>query len=420
MMYQDVAASLQGALDLARRAPFYRNRLPRGAARDWARWQTVPLLTKGDLRGAYPFGLLAVDRDRLATYHESSGTSGEPTSSFFTDEDWDDLAERFARNAVALGPGDCVLVKTPYSMVTTAHQMHRAARLKGALVIPADNRSKLMPYAKVVRLLRDLHVTVAWCLPTEVALWAAAARAAGLDPARDFPALRAFVVAGEPMSEARRARLSSVWGGRRIFEDYGSTETGSLGGECQEGRLHLWDDRLFFEVMDDLTGRAGLHGEGQLIVTTLYREGMPLVRYALEDRVLVEPAGCPCGSPHATVRVLGRASSAVAVGAHSFLPVDLESIVYSLPESYGVLFWRARLAGASLAVEIEPARGQEDLACDELAHEIFRRLGVRAEVRTPAGDPIVPARLLTESAPFQKPRFLFAAHEDWRQATDYW
>src|SRR6185437_4328586 len=123
-----------------------------------------------------------------------------------------------------------------------------------------------MPYARVVRILHDLEVTLSWSLPTETLIWAAAAGHAGYQPGRDFPALRALFVGGEPLSPARRLRIAETWG-VPVVEEYGSTETGSLAGECPMGRLHLWADRAVFEVFDPDTERTRPDGHGQLVVT---------------------------------------------------------------------------------------------------------------------------------------------------------
>src|SRR6185503_19058239 len=98
----------------------------------------------------------------------------------------------------------------PYALMVTGHLAHAAARRRGATVIPGDNRSLAMPLSRVVRVLHDLDVTLTWSLPTETLLWAAAARAAGYEPGRDFPALRALFVAGEPLTPARRARIAAL------------------------------------------------------------------------------------------------------------------------------------------------------------------------------------------------------------------
>ena len=146
--------------------------------------------------------LLAVPRRALATYHESSGTSGEPSPSYYTEADWVDLAERFARKSIGLSADDTLLVRAPYALPLTGHLAHAGGRLRGALVVPGDLRSTAMPYGRVVRVLHDLEVTVTWSLPTEMLLVAAAARVAGYQPGKDFPALRAIL----PRTRAFRSR----------------------------------------------------------------------------------------------------------------------------------------------------------------------------------------------------------------------
>jgi phenylacetate-CoA ligase len=408
--------SLADVLERAKRSPFYGKKLGTVKIDDYAGWQRLPLTTKADLRDAYPFGLLAVPRESLATYHESSGSTGAPTSSYFTEADWDDIASRFARNAVDWRPGDTVLVKTPYAMVTTAHQAHRAARMRGALVVPADNRSSNMPYARVVRLLADIPATTAWCLPTETLLWAAAARAAGLEPRSDFPALRAFLVAGEAVSEAKRRRISEVWGGVSVHQDYGSTETGSLAGECPLGKLHLWSDRLFAEVLDRRTGRTAPAGIGRLVVTPLAREAMPLVRYSIEDDVALGMESCHCGWEYPVIRVFGRAEPSPRVGGNEIAPLELEEAVYSLPSEYDVLFWRARHDDDRLEIEIAT---HDEAACEELQNEVALRFGIAPDVRAVPLGALLSVDRLSEPTRFQKPRFLFNAREDWTQGINY-
>ncbi len=406
------------ALSQASQSPFYRTRLGdrERLPATVAGLATLPTTTKADLREGYPFGFLAVPRERLATYHESSGTSGEPTASYFTEEDWDDVADRFNRGAVNINASDTVLVRTPYAMLTTGHQAHRAARMRGATVVPADNRSSVTPYGRVVRLLRDLQVTVAWCLPSECIIWAAAGRAAGLRPERDFPSLRTFLVAGEPLTAARRARISELWGGIPVMQDYGSTETGSLAGECPHGSLHLWADRVVPEVYDPGTGRATAEGTGRLVVTTLYREAMPLVRYDTGDIVELSRAPCPCGWHLPAVRVHGRSSGGLGLKNGMISQAGVEESVHGLPMEYGVLFWRARRAGGRLEMEIEVEPSMEGAACAALGE----RLPVPATVRGVPPGTLMPRSVLTDAGTFVKPRALFDEHEDWSKAVTYY
>jgi phenylacetate-CoA ligase len=404
----------------AARSPFYRRLLDSAAlpatAADLA---DLPLTTKQDLRDNYPFGMLSVPKERLATYHESSGTAGQPTPSYYTAEDWVDLAERFARKWIGISAADVFLVRTPYALLLTGHLAQAAGRLRGATVVPGDNRSLAMPYARVVRVMHDLGVTLTWSVPTECLIWAAAAIAAGHRPDADFPALRALFVGGEPLTSARRRRISRLWG-VPVIEEYGSTETGSLAGECEHGRLHLWADRALFEVYDPRTGTVSAEGDGQLVVTPLYREAMPLLRYNLEDNVSVSYEDCPCGWNLPTVQVLGRAAFGYPVGSATITQHRLEEVVFSLPESYGVLFWRAKAESTALRIEVEVADEHRAAAQAELTAAVRAAFGVDSEVIGLAPGTLVPYEALTSMPDVVKPRSLFGPDEDWGKALLYY
>jgi len=422
----DELASLQDkqlpqALAQAARSPFYASAIGRaGWPSSRADLLTLPLTTKQDLRDNYPFGMLAVDKAELATYHESSGTAGQPTPSYYTATDWADLAERYARKWVGISADDTFLVRTPYALMITGHLAHAAARLHGATVVPADNRSLAMPYSRVIRVLHDLGVTLTWSMPTETLIWAAAARAAGYEPASDFPALRALFVGGEPLSQPRRQRISELWGGVSVVEEYGSTETGSLAGECPYGNLHLWADRALFEVFDPETGQVSDEGAGQLVVTPLYRQAMPLLRYNLEDNVEVSYADCACGWQLPTARVLGRAAFGYSVGAAKVTQQRLEELVFGLPARYQVMFWRAKAETAVLRIEIEVPTAVEREACDALSAAVKAAYGdIPRTVSGLTPGTLVPTEALTARQDVIKPRSLFGEHEDWSKALLY-
>ncbi|GAA2522568.1 phenylacetate--CoA ligase family protein [Winogradskya humida] len=409
-------AQLGQLLASAAHSPFYRQR---GVPAGRAELAQYPLTTKEDLRDAYPFGMLAVDRAELATYHESSGSSGAPTASYYTAADWLDLAERYARKHVGIHATDTFLVRTPYALMITGHLAHAAARSHGATVVPADNRSLATPYAKVVRVLHDLGVSLTWSLPTDTLLWAASARLRGLRPEVDFPSLRALFVGGEPLSAARRARIAQIWN-TPVVEEYGATETGSLAGECPHGRLHLWADRAIFEVHDPGSGRCAPYGRGQLVVTPLYRSAMPLLRYNIEDEVEISDAPCACGWALPSVRVLGRARSGVHVRSVELTQLDVEEIVFRLPAEYGVLFWRARPEPPRLRVQIEVDERFRSVAARELRDALHAAHGIDTVVDTVPPGGLVPAALLTAAPDVMKPRSLFGPADNWDKALQYY
>ncbi|MGW2050979.1 phenylacetate--CoA ligase family protein [Streptomyces sp. NPDC001858] len=376
----------------------------------------LPFMTKDDLRRGYPDGLLAVDWREVAVVHESSGTTGQPTSSLFTAEDIDEWLSRMLLNGVGLGPEDVVLVKTPYSMLSTAHQMHGAAQRAGAAVVPAGNRTELMPYGRVLRLLRDYRVSVAYCMPVELMLFARRALAEGLDPRADFPALRAAVVNGEMLSPAKQRFLEELWS-IRLFPDYGSTETTTLGGACASGSLHLWSDRFHFEVLDEVLGSCSEYGTGELVVTSFHRQAMPIVRYRMGDVVTVSESACACGSARPQLRVHGRAADRFRAGGRELFPIDVEDVVYGALLGCEPVFWTGALDGDLLRLSLEgTAAGAAALSgrTDAVAAALAERLGLRADIDVvPAGTHMTLDRQVEQEAMF-KPVYLHLGRAEGR------
>jgi len=402
---------MAAVLARARQTEFYRKRVPTDVTAI-NQWNEIPLTSKSHLRQNYPFGLLAVPRSELATYHESSGTSGDPTPSYYTVEDWEDVTDRFLRSGIKLCEEDVVLIKTPYSLVMTAHQMQFAALRAGALVVPADNRATNITPKKVLRLLRDLQVSVTWAMPTETFFWAKASLVEYGEIR--FPALRALWVAGEPLSPAKRERMESLWKAS-VYGDYGSTETGSLAGQCGRGNLHAWTDRIHFELIDETSGKLTRSVRGKIVVTPKYGGAMPLVRYDLE--------GCGgwgeswwCGSPFPVLRILGRQSAAITVAGVSFFPSQIEELIFSLPAEMEILFWRGRYDEKTLEIELETSAAYAAEATFGVRERIQRTLGLQAQVSTRE---LVPENFLKREVPFLKPRYLFSKHEDWNVALFY-
>jgi phenylacetate-CoA ligase len=413
--------ALPEVLRSAGNSPFYRERLGARATQLRTREDlaTVPLTSKQDLRDAYPFGLLAVPRREVASYHESSGTAGMPTASYYSERDWQTINDNYARKWPGITEDDVFLVRTPYALMISGNMAHAAARSRGALVVPGDNRSLAMPYSRVLRVLHDLGVTLSWSMPTEPLMWAAAARAHGYEPSEDFPALRALFVGGEPLSVNRRRRISEIWG-VPVVEEYGATETPCLGGQCPEGRMHLWSDQAVYEVYDPATGEVRQDGRGQLVVTQLYREAMPLLRYNIGDEVEVSLVDdCPCGWHLPTVRVLGRAGFGHPVGDARVTQSDLEDLVFDLPIEHQVLFWRGRATPSLLEIEIEVADAFRADACAALTAAVDAYFGCPSDVRGVPVGTLVPTEVFTGLHDVVKPRSLFGADEDWSKALLY-
>lgn len=399
-------------LERVARSPFYRQRFPHGMPSGLDEVAAVPLTSKADIRDNYPFGMLAVPRNRVATYHESSGSTGQRSPSYFTEQEWTELADRFNRKAIELSADDTVLVRMPYAMVMVGLLGQLGARARGATVVPGDCRTLAAPYTQIIRVMIDIGVTVTWSSPSECLILAAAAQAAGYSPAKDFPSLRALYVAGEPLSHARRQRIEDVWA-RPVVEEYGCTEIGPMGGSCPYGQMHFFADRVLPEVLDPDTGTIGREGVGNLVLTPLYREAMPLLRYDLEDRVEIRHEDCECGWYLPTLQVLGRVVHTHVVRGRALSPVQVEEAVFRLDAGYGVFFWRAQIADDRLHIQIEVSADHHRDACGELAVIATDLLDVPVEVSSVPPGTLVPEWLLTDNRDAMKPLKLFGPDQNW-------
>jgi phenylacetate-CoA ligase len=364
----------------------------------------LPLTPKEDVRTASPFGMLAVEPTELFQYHESYGTTGTPTSSWMTQEDLQNFATQINHAAVDFRPGDRVLVRFPYAISVPAHIFSQAARDRGACVIPVGSRTAISPYPRVIEMLHKLEATVLGCLPMEAIWLAETARQMGRDSRRDFPHLRAICLAGELLTDARRARIADLWQAK-VYNMYGCTEAGNMAADCSAGRLHLAWDHFLLEILDETTWKPVPPGElGIAVVTTLTRQAMPLVRFVLGDyvRLRTEP-GCPCGRTSPVVEHFGRDLNCFEFQGRRFFVRDLEQRLLGSP---------AEALGNLWVVEVRPAVVRFRVEAQRPDPPLYRRLEARilAELSLPLViDAVAPGGLLARSRlakvePVNKPR----------------
>lgn len=275
----DLEVILARQIERACRSDFYRRSLNPSSP-----FGLIPPTTKEDLRKGYPFGFLAVPHRDVVTYHESSGTTGTPSVSFYTANEWKELGTRFDRKPSEIVADDVFLIRIPYAFVVAGMLADTCGRQKGTMVIAGDNRTLAAPPSRAARVVKDLGVTKTWSTPTEILLIAAAMMAQGNDPARDAPSLRSIFVGGEALPPAKQRFISQTWGGAAVAQEFGCTEAGSLAGTWPDGTTRWWSDVALAEVLCD-DGEIHRNGTGQLLITPLLREAMPLLRYETGDRV---------------------------------------------------------------------------------------------------------------------------------------
>jgi phenylacetate-CoA ligase len=289
--------------------------------------QTLPFTTKDDLRAAYPLGATTVSRDQIARLHASSGTTGKPTVVAHTHADLDRWADLMADALADAGvePGMTVFNAHPYGLTTGGFGFQQGAERLGATVIPAAGA----PLATQTDLICDLQVDVLFCTPSYAVQLAEA-----LDGRTHALTLGLF--GGEPWTEALRDRLEAALG-IRALDSYGLSEIVGPGvaTECLRGRagLHVADEHFLAEVVHPATGEPLAPGAlGELVITTLTREAMPLVRYRTGDITSLTHEPCACGRTTARIgRVAGRSASVLIGRTGGFFPSQVERVLLREP-----------------------------------------------------------------------------------------
>jgi len=378
---------LRKTLGLVLANPAWRRRLG-GVAPDDIRttadWARLPFLTKDELREAYPFGLACAPPERVARIHMSSGTTGNPVVNPYTRGDIDQWASVMARcyTAAGVGAGDVVQITASFGLFTGGFGFHYGAERIGAAVIPMGaGRTSLQ-----LQVMRDLGATVLAGISTYPLRIIEVAREERFD--LESLKLRVAILGAEMWSDDLR-RLIERELRVTTFDIVGMTETGGpgLGIDCEaRAGIHVWEDHYFCEVVDPETGRARPDGaEGELVVSTLTREGLPLIRYRTRDltRVLSRER-CACGRTHLRLdRLRGRTDDMVIFRGVNFYPQQVESLILKLPgvgHEYQIVLDRAPGGSDRLALLIEAREGFVEAALPRLRRELKQLLNLSPEV----------------------------------------
>ena len=318
---------------VAASVPFYRQKfaelnLPPGDIRSLADVRRLPFTTSADLRANYPAGLLAVPYDATLRLHTSSGTTGKPKALFFSRRDVDNAAGLCARSFVMTGiaPGDVFQNMMTYGMFTGALVTHYGAEKIGCLVIPAGPGNS----ERQLMLMRDFRTTFIHLTPSYGLYLSMFLEKQGVDPGRDLALRKAFVGA-EPYTEETRRKIEEGLG-VDVYNSYGLSEMNGPGVafECVHKRgMHLWEDHFLIEIIDPQTGEPVPDGEtGELVLTTLCREAMPLLRYRTRDITSLVPGPCPCGRTHRRLnRITGRSDDMLIVRGVNIYPQQIERVL---------------------------------------------------------------------------------------------
>ena len=345
----------------------------------------LPFTRKPDLRGNYPWGLLAVPLRETVRAHASSGTSGKPTIVAYTAGDIDVFAECVARSVACAGGGadDILHVAYGYGLFTGGLGLHYGGERLGATVIPASGGNTQLQ----LQLLTDLGADGLACTPSFAMLLAERAAAAGVSGMK----VRYLVCGAEPWSEGFRTKLEAAWseltGHEVVARDiYGLSEVMGPGVamECREnpGAMHMFDDHFMPEIIDPDTGQPVADGErGELVITTLTKEAMPVLRYRTGDVTYLERGTCTCGRTHARIgRIEGRTDDMLIIRGVNVFPREIETSILAEPRLHGayaiVVDRRRTLPSLEVYVEMEQGLEPDPALESSLRADLASRLRV--------------------------------------------
>ncbi|MBQ6039106.1 MAG: phenylacetate--CoA ligase [Bacteroidaceae bacterium] len=316
----------------------------------------LPFTSKDDLREHYPFGLACVPLKDCVRLHSSSGTTGNPTVVLHTQKDLDEWANAVARCLWMVGsrPEDVFQNSAGYGMFTAGLGFQYGAEKVGMLTVPAAAGNTL----RQIKFIRDFGTTVLHAIPSYASRINEVMLEEGIDPQRDTK-LRVLCIGAEPHSEEQRQRIEQQLG-VKAYNSYGISEMMGPGVafECPEQNgLHIWEDYFIVEIIDPVTLEPKPDGElGELVLTTINREGMPLLRYRTRDLTRILPGDCPCGRHHLRLdRLQGRSDDMIILKGVNIFPIQIEKILLKFKELSTDYFitLETKEVGDVMTVEVE-------------------------------------------------------------------
>ena len=329
---------LQKTVKHCMNSPFYKKRFEENgltpeSIRSLEDLQKIPFTTKQDLRDNYPFGIASVPLEKAVRLHSSSGTTGNPTVILHTQKDLDEWANAVARclHMVGLRPGDVFQNSSGYGMFTGGLGFQYGAERLGMLTVPAAAGNT----KRQLKFITDFGTTALHAIPSYVTRLYEVMQEMGIDPQRDTK-LKTLVIGAEPHSEEQRRRIEEMMG-VKAYNSFGMSEMCGPGVafECQEQNgLHIWEDYYIVEIIDPDTLQPVPEGEvGELVLTTINREAMPLLRYRTRDLTRILPGECPCGRHHKRLdRMKGRSDDMIILKGVNIFPIQIETILMQFKE----------------------------------------------------------------------------------------
>ena len=295
-------------------------------------FEQLPFSEKNDLREAYPLGLMTAPEEDIVRIHSSSGTTGLPVIIPYTRKDVEDWATMFQRcyEMAGVTKMDRIQITPGYGLWTAGIGFQNGAEKLGAMVIPMGPGNT----EKQLKMMVDMGSTVICATSSYALLLAEEIEKRGI---RDQIRLKKGVIGSERWSDKMRRRISESLG-IELYDIYGLTEIygPGIGINCIHNTgMHYWDDFLYIEIIDPVTRKPVEDGEwGEIVITTLVKEGAPLIRYRTHDLSRIVPGDCPCGSRFPRLdTIMGRTDDMMKIKGVNVFPSQIEEILQSFPEA---------------------------------------------------------------------------------------
>ena len=323
----------------------------------------LPFTTKEDLRSNFPWGFLSVDKKEVVRLHSSSGTTGNPTVVYHNRHDLNSWANLMARSLYAAGIRDTDVFQNicGYGLFTGGLGFQYGIEKLGCLSIPAGAGNSL----RQIKLMQDFGTTAAHAIPSYLGRLLDVFKEEGLDPKKDTK-LHTLVIGAEPHTEEHRRRIEEMFG-VKAYNSFGLSEMNGPGVafECTEQKgLHVWEDAYLVEIIDPKTLAPVPDGEvGELVMTTLDRRAMPIIRYRTRDLTRFIPGPCACGRTHRRLdRITGRSDDMFILKGCNIFPMQVEGILMKLAE-----------VGDDYRILLETIEDQDEMIIEvEVKKEWFR------------------------------------------------
>ena len=295
-------------------------------------FEELPFSEKADLRDAYPLGLMTAPEEKIVRIHSSSGTTGLPVIIPYTQKDVDDWAIQFARcyEMAGITNKDRIHITPGYGLWTAGIGFQLGCERLGAMAIPMGPGNT----EKQLQMMMDMKSTVLCATSSYALLLAEEIQKRGI---RDKIHLTKGVIGSERWGDAMRKRIHEELG-IELYDIYGLTEIygPGIGINCNQGTaMHYWDDFIYLEIIDPETLKPVPDGElGEIVITTLQKEGAPLIRYRTHDLSRIVPGECPCGSKYPRIDVImGRTDDMVKIKGVNVFPSQIEEVLRGFPET---------------------------------------------------------------------------------------